>query len=114
MVPKHLRRNIGPKRRLAPSSSRLSSVACNVMAIQCAASRPSWIGERCQQLAAADGTPNWSSASFSGFMMRLRGEVEDTTKLGSVRHLGATADAQRIDPEKAQGSEIHWIGRCRA
>jgi hypothetical protein len=27
-------------------------------------------------------------------MVRLRGEVEDTTKLGSVRHLGATADTQ--------------------
>jgi hypothetical protein len=36
-------------------------------------------------------------------MMRLRGDAEDTTKLGSVRHLGATADAQRIDPDKATG-----------
>jgi hypothetical protein len=43
-------------------------------------------------------------------MMRLRGEVEDTTELGSVRHLGATADAQRTDPEKATGQRdaLDW------
>jgi hypothetical protein len=64
------RRNIMQRRRLAPSSTRRSSVSYSAMATRCAALPASWRSARCKRHAEAHGTRSSSSALWSGLLRR--------------------------------------------